>query len=143
MFRKGNRWLAAGCIALILEAVAHTLGTLSPLPDDAQVQSAVGGMRAAALPMGLGMSPSLWDISRGLAFFMSIGLATLGALGLVVLAVAPTDRRLHRAITVVFFAASAMMMVVWWIYRIPPPLVSQMVVTALFAVALARGRSPQ
>lgn len=138
MFRKGNRWMAAGCIALLLEAVAHTLGTSAPLPDDPQVHSVVAAMKGLSSPMGLGMSPSVWDIHYGLAYFMTVGLVALGVLGLVVLRAAPADHRLHRTVVVVLFAANLVMLGLWWYYRIPPPLISQVIVSALFGMSLLR-----
>jgi hypothetical protein len=113
MFRVGNRWLAAGCLVLLLEAAAHTIGTLSPPPGDPQVQSLVAGMQALRTPMGFGMAPSVWDVTRGLAFFMTIALVALGVLGLTTLAAAPDHRRLHRAIAAVLLAANAAMLVLW------------------------------
>jgi hypothetical protein len=138
MFRKGNRWMAAACVALLLEAVAHTLGTLAPVPDDPAVQSVVTGMKGLVTPMGLGMAPSAWDVTRGLAYFMSIALVALGVLGLAVLDAAPDDRRLHRRVALVLLAANLAMLALWWHYQIPPPLISQVIVSALFGMSLLR-----
>lgn len=142
IFRKGNRLLSVACLGFLLEAVAHTLGAVSPLPDDPRVQSVVRAMRELRTPLGLGMEPSVWDISRGLTFTMTVALATMGAFGLALVSAAPGDRRVQRVAASILLAANVALLGIWWAYRIPPPLVFQAALTPLLLLAVFLSGSP-
>jgi hypothetical protein len=84
-FSPGRRWFAAANVAMIVVALLHTLGnTLSGPPPDATYPAVEAAMRGYVLPLGLGMTPSIWDILRSLTFTMSVSFAMMGALGLVI-----------------------------------------------------------
>jgi len=135
MFRKGTRLLTLASIILLLEAAAHTLGTIAPLPEDPDVRALVEAMHELRTPLGLGMEPSAWDISRGLAFTMTVTLAMMGVLGLAIPAAAPDNRRVYRTTAGVLLGANLCMLAIWWLYRVPPPLIFQAILTPLLLLA--------
>jgi hypothetical protein len=94
-------------------------------------------MRAYSIPLGIGMSPSMWDIFRGLVFTMSICLVAMGVLGLVVAASHEATPRLLSRMALVLALASAALTALYWVYRVPPPLITMAVVTILFVVSVA------
>ena len=87
LFAPGRRWFAAASIATIVVAALHTLGnTVGPAPTDAAYLDLDAAMRGYVVPLGLGMSPSVWRsaIHQSLVFTMSICLVGMGSLGLVI-----------------------------------------------------------
>jgi hypothetical protein len=85
--------------------------------------------------MGMGMSPSVWEIYRGLVFTMSLCLVAMGALGLAVAGSRDATTRLLSRLALVFAISSAALTILYWVYQIPPPLISMAIVTVLFAIA--------
>jgi hypothetical protein len=142
IFRRGNRLLTLASLILLLEAAGHTMGTLSPLPDEPDVQELAHAMRELRTPLGLGMEPSAWDINRGLALTMSVTLLLMAVAGLAVPAAAPDNRRVYRVIAGILCGANLAMLAIWWFYRVPPPLMFQAILTPLL-VAAAFGPAPQ
>lgn len=137
IFRRGNRLLSVASLVLLLEAVAHTMGVVSPLPDDPEVQSVVQAMKGLRIPMGLGMAPSLWGISRGLMFTMTVALVTMGLFGLGATLAAPGERRVHRTAAWILFVANVAMLGIWWTYQVLPPFLFQAAVTVILLLAVA------
>ena len=139
MFRRGYRLLAAASIVLLLEAAAHTVGTLSPLPDEPAIQELARMMRETTSPLGLGMEPSAWDVQRGLARTMTVLLALMGIMGLALPAAAPDDRRVYRRTAGLLCVANLALLALWWSLRIPPPLLFQLVAAPLLVLAWWKG----
>jgi len=84
--------------------------------------------------MGMGMTPSVWEIYRGVVFTMSICLVAMGALGLAVAASHDATPRLLSRLALVFAISCTALTVLFWFYQIPPALISMAVVTVLFAM---------
>lgn len=135
LMRKGNRLLAIASVILLVEAVAHTVGVLSPLPDDPAVQALARAMRELRTPLGLGMEPSAWDINRGLGLTMTVTLVLMGVMGLAIPAAAPGNRRVYRLTAGVLCGANLAMLAIWWVYQVSPPLMFQAVLTPLLLLA--------
>ena len=76
-------------------------------------------MRAAHLPLGMGMAPSLWDILRDLAFTMSVTFFALAALNAVIVWHRDTTPALLRSVTVVNLVWVAGFIGVCWLYAVP------------------------
>jgi hypothetical protein len=127
-----------GTVLLGLTGVAHTLGQLGS--DPPALVPALTAMRGSSLPMGLGMAPSIFDIFRDLAFTMSITFFALTAMNLLL--------GLHRDVSTRLRRAGAGLNLIWigsfialnWTYRVPPPLISAIVVWPVFLVAYVRSR---
>jgi ribose/xylose/arabinose/galactoside ABC-type transport system permease subunit len=129
--------LTWACLATIAVAGLHTIGnTLPSEPPDAAYHSVTGAMRGYTIPLGMGMAPSLWDVYRALVFTMSICFVAMGALGLVVAGSPDATPRILTRTAWTLTLSSIALLILYWYYRIPPPLISMIVVTALFAVAI-------
>lgn len=136
LFARGRRLFTWSCIATIVVAALHTIGnTVGTPPGDAAFVSLESAMRGYRIPMGMGMSPSVWEIYRGLVFTMSLCLVAMGALGLAVAGSRDATTRLLSRLALVFAISSAALTILYWVYQIPPPLISMAIVTVLFAIA--------
>jgi hypothetical protein len=142
MFTRGRRLFATACIATIVVAILHTIGnTLGDAPPDPTYTALDAAMRGYRLPLGMGMSPSVYDIYRTLVFTMSICVAAMGALGLVVAASRDATTTLIAQVATVEALACGALTILCAIYQVPPPLISFTVVTLLFAGALIVARN--
>ncbi len=140
IFAPGRRWFAAGSIATIVVAALHTLGnTLGPAPTDAAYLALDAAMRGYVVPLGLGMSPSVWTIYQSLVFTMSICLLGMGILGLVIGASDASPRLISR-VALVLAVSSAALTALYAVCQVTPALVSMAVVTVLFAIATLGSR---
>ncbi|HEY7192938.1 MAG TPA: hypothetical protein VH439_04280 [Gemmatimonadales bacterium] len=137
LFARGRRMFTSACMATLVVAALHTIGNTISGPPDPGYASVEAAMRAYSIPLGIGMSPSMWDIFRGLVFTMSICLVAMGVLGLVVAASREATPRLLSRMAVVLALASAALTAVYWVYRVPPPLITMAIVTLLFVVSVA------
>ena len=127
-----------GTVLLALTGVAHTAGQFTP--DEPELAAALAAMRAAHLPMGMGMAPSLFDIFRDLAFTMSIAFFALAAFNVLIARHRDTTPALLRAATVLNLVWLAAFIALCWFYAVPPPLISGALVWPFFLVALLRNR---
>jgi hypothetical protein len=137
IFPPGRRWFVAASWATVLVSLLHTLGnTLPPPPTDAAYVTLESTMRGYRIPLGLGMVPSMWDISHSLVFTMSICLAAMGVLGILLGTSRDATHLLLRPAAVVLTLASAALTALFFRYQITPALVSMAVVTILFGFAI-------
>jgi len=127
-----------GTVLLALTGVAHTAGQFTP--DEPELGAALAAMRAAHLPIGMGMAPSLFDIFRDLAFTMTVTFFALAALNVVIVRHRDTTPALLRSVTVLNLVWLAGFIGVCWFYAVPPPLISGVVIWPFFLVALLRNR---
>ena len=102
--------------------------------------AALAAMRAAHLPMGMGMAPSLFDIFRDLAFTMSVTFFALAALNVVIVRHRDTTPALLRSVTVLNLVWLTGFIAVCWLYAVPPPLISGVAIWPFFLLALLRNR---
>src|SRR5262245_36378176 len=135
LFAPGRRWFAAGSLTMIVVAALHTIGNTAGPPPDAALQSVESAMHGYTVPLGMGMSPSVWDIYRCLVFTMSICLVGLGALGIALGSSSQVPAAVLARVASLLTVVSAALAVLSFVYRIPPPLISFVVTTVLFAVA--------
>jgi len=136
LFARGRRSFTWSCIATIVVAALHTIGnTVSTPPGDAAYVALESAMRGYRVPLGMGMTPSVWEIYRGLVFTMTICLVAMGALGLAVAGSRDATPQLLSRAALVLAIFSAALTVLYWVYQIPPPLISMAIVTVLFAMA--------
>jgi preprotein translocase subunit SecY len=141
MFARGRRMFSSASIVMMLVAGLHTVGNLSTASIDAGQAAVQQAMRGYTLPLGFGMTPSIWQIFRLLVFIMSITVLALGALGLVLAADREVTGRTLRRVAWFSAAASAALAVICYLYQVPPPLISFVVTTILYAVAAAITRT--
>ena len=135
---SGRGWFVAGTALLALAAALHTVGQFTP--DEPEIAAGLAAMRTSRLPMGMGMAPSLMDIFRDLAFTMTVTFFALAAMNAVVLWHRDTTPALLRAIAALNVVWLAAFVVICWVYRVPPPLISGLVIWPFFLVAWLRIR---
>lgn len=137
-----RRTLSVASMVLMLVGVLHTVGNLFP---PAELQAVVAPLRermqAAIVPLGLGSTPSMWDIHRSLVFTMSIGLLTMGGLGLVVAIDPDAPARLRRRVAAMTTLATAALTVLYGIHGVAPPLMMLAAATLSFGYAWIRQSS--
>jgi len=134
MWTKGRRVFTVASVFLLLVAAAHTSGMFST-PTDPALRTVEAAMRGYRMDLGLGMTPSLWDVSQALGFTMSILLVALGVQNFVTVQLAGHVRGLVRRLSLVNVVFMGALAALYWAYRIPPPLVSFGLVLLLFVGA--------
>ena len=85
-------------------------------------------MRSYRIPLGLHMSPSLYDIYRLLVFTMSITFLALGAIGLLLAASRDIPDRLLRRVAWLYAVWVTAFLVLSVAQQIPPPLISSVLI---------------
>lgn len=137
IFRPGCRLFAIGSILMLLTAAAHTAGQFAPAPNDAALNSVLSAMQGYKLDMGMGMKPSIEEVYYSLAFTMSILLLFLGVQNLVSIYLAGDSAKLMRSLTAINLLCVVAQVILNWHYRIPPPLISFVLISLVFALSLA------
>ena len=140
LFSPSRRLFSIASIATIVVAILHTIGNTASSDDDSALLAVLAAMRGHHVPLGIGMSPSIWDIYRGLVFTMSVCLLAIGVLGLVLAADPDSTPRLLSRSALVLAVASAALTIIYAVYQIPPSLISMAIVTALYAGAVKSTR---
>jgi len=101
----------------------------------------VESMKAYRFELGFGMNPSLFDVQISLALTMTIFLVFLGVLNLVV---AGREDWIDAGMLRFFAAANAVCMwvlaLLYLVYRIPPPLISFVVLGVLYTLSIRTTR---
>jgi hypothetical protein len=136
--RQRHRLFVSANIALLIVAGLHTLGTFSGSAPDVHGQAVEAAMRGYAVPVGLGMLPSMWDILLGLGLTMTVTLAGIAALNLAVLRYADAAPGLIRRLSAVNAIVQTVLVVMYAVLRIAPPLVTLAVVDVMFILAWMR-----
>ncbi|HXV77858.1 MAG TPA: hypothetical protein VD788_16225 [Candidatus Polarisedimenticolaceae bacterium] len=140
MLRKGRRLFTVASVLVLVVASAHTLGMLSE-PREAADVAIVESMQAHRFELGLGMSPSVFDIQMSLGLTMTVFLVFVGVGNLVI-----AGRDPWIAAGVLRFAAVLnatcmwVLVLLYWFYRIPPPLISFALLGLLFSFAVRTTR---
>jgi hypothetical protein len=135
MFRRGRRLFSVASILLILTAVAHTLGQFQPGPQTPEFANLKSTMEAYTFDLGMGMKPSVNAILDSLSFTMSITLFLLGWQNLLVAMVDESGKMIRRFALVNIIGVGALI-ALYWYYRIPPPLISFVIVEIVFLLAV-------
>lgn len=135
MFRPGRRLFSTASILLILTAVAHTIGNFQPPPQTPEYANLESTMRAYQIDLGLGMKPSILSIFESLSLTMSVTLILLGAQNLLV-ARADESGKMIRRFAWVNIIGIGILIALYWHYRIPPPLISFILVEIVFLLAV-------
>ena len=137
--RAGSRLTAAAGALMLLAATAHTIGHV-PLLAGADRTGSVGAMSADRAPLGFGMTPSMLDVHLALVLTMSVTFVALGVIT-VLIALSDAGTRLRRRVLWVDTISMGALIVVYAYYRIPPPLMSTILITALLVAAQFRARA--
>jgi hypothetical protein len=133
--KRQRRLLMVSAVLMLLCAAVHTVGNMAPKTDPAEVEL-FRTMAAFHYPMGFGMNPSMEDAFFTLVLVMTVTFVALGVLNLA-LAVEPdiTPRFLRRVIVINAIWVAAFTALSFF-YRIPPPLISGIVIEIPLLIAL-------
>ena len=134
MFRSGRRLFSIASILLILTAVAHTLGHFSPESTTPEFTNLKSTMQAYQIDM-MGMKPSAHGILQSLSLTLTIMLLMLGLQNLLVAMVDESGKMIRRFALVNIIGVAALV-ALYWYYRIPPPLVSFVIVEIVLLLAV-------
>lgn len=140
MWRPGRRLFAVAAVLMILTAAAHTVGNVMEGPVDPAEQRLTAAMESFRLDLGMGMRPSVKDIYTSLSFTMSITLAALGLINLVLAGSASVPDAVLRSVGWVNLIWVGVFLVLNWVCRIPPPLISAVLIEVAVVGALWTGR---
>ena len=135
MFRRGRRLFSIASILLILTAVAHTLGHFQPEPRTPEFTNLKSTMQAYQIDLGMEMKPSILGIFESLSLTMSITVLLLGLQNLLVAMVDESGKMIRRFALLNIFGVGALA-AIYWTYRIPPPLISFVIVEIVFLLAI-------
>lgn len=135
IFRKGSRLFSSASIGLILVALLHQFGHVSPPPADPARDQAIEAMQTYRLSLPLGMRPSLRNVLQALSLTMTITFIALGVLNLLLAAGDREDGRMVRRFSLASTLYVAALVAVFAWHRISPPLVLMSVVGAMFLLA--------
>ncbi len=136
--RPGRGWFLTATILLGVTGILHTIGQFGG--EEPELAGVLDAMRQTALPMGFGMSPSIYAIFRDLAFTMSVTFFALTAMNLVFVFAADATTRLRRigaAINLVWLGVF-IALELWC--RVPPPLICAVVVWPVFLIAFVKSK---
>jgi hypothetical protein len=119
--------LSISAVLMLLTAVMHTIGNLTPNTDPSVVELQ-NRMRSQHFALGLDMNPSMFDAFMLLVLIMTVTFVAFGVLNLVLASARDFPARLLRRaiwINVIWVAAYIALS---WFYRVPPPLISGVVI---------------
>jgi hypothetical protein len=136
IWKPGRRLFSTAAVLMILTATAHTAGFLSRGPGSPEEESVISAMRGLHFPSGMGMSPSLNDVYWDLVFTMSVTFAALGLINLVVAASAEIPDRVLLRVSWVNALWIGAFLAMSWAYRIPPPLISAVLIEAVVVASI-------
>jgi len=135
MWRRGRRLFSVAGILVILTAAAHTAGHFSPSSGPAE-DAVFAAMNAHLVPLGLGMTPSLLDIFKGLSLTMAITLAAIGAINLLIAASPEVGDRVIGRLVWVNLTWNAGFGLLMWHYQLMPPLICAGIIEAVLVASL-------
>jgi hypothetical protein len=129
------------CILILLTAVAHTIGNLAAKSSGPAEEQVMTQMKESHQDMGMGMSPSIYDILRTLTFTMSITFFALGGIGLMLTGSKSVSSDVITRITWFYLIWNGAFTILSYGYKIPPPLISGVLIElALIAAVIPSGK---
>ena len=141
IWKPGRRIFSSAAILMLLLAAAHTAGNLAGGPLEPREEKLFADMAALRTPLGMGMSPSMKDIYFYLGWTASITVGALGLINLSLAAISETPDRVLRCVSWVNAVWVGAFLILSWVYRIPPPLISLVVIETVVVASLLK-RSP-
>ena len=136
MWRPGRRMFTVSCILLLLAAAAHNMGFLLLKANGPEDEKVLDAMKGFHNQMGMGMSPSFFDLFLALAFTMTVLMVGLGVVGLVLAASKSVSTEVIRTMTWIYLVWMAAFIAVGYYYQVPPPVISGGVVELALIASL-------
>jgi hypothetical protein len=130
--------LSVSAIVMLLVAILHTIGNLQP-PGDPSLGALFDAMRAFRYNLGMGMNPSMSDVHMLLVLTMTVAFTGLGLLNLALAATRDLPSRLLRRVVLINALWVGAWIVMCWFYRVPPPLISGIIIELPLIGALLVG----
>jgi hypothetical protein len=124
------------CFLILLMAAAHNTGFLMAKSSGPEEDKVLAAMKDFHNDMGMGMSPSNYDLFLALAFSMTVLMVGLGVTGLVVSASRSVSSEVIRTLSWIYLAWVAVFTIIGYYYRVPPPVISGVVVGLALLVGL-------
>lgn len=138
--RRGPRRLFISAnILLLIVAGLHTWGSLSQPTDPADLEL-ISAMKSRIVPVGLGWTPSTFDIFRTLALTMTISLVGMVVVNLGLLPLARSLPGLLHRLSLLNAVVLAAIVVLSFVYRIAPPFLTLGIVDVLFLIVWLSAR---
>jgi hypothetical protein len=134
-----RRLLQISAILMLLSAVLHTVGNLSP-PTDPVLIKLEAAMNGYTFDTGLSMHPSMRDFHMALALGMTITFAALGILNLVLASPAIPGTLLRRIVRINAAWVAAFIALCLY-YKVAPPLILGIVIEIPLVAAMFKGAS--
>jgi hypothetical protein len=119
--------LSVSAILMLLGAILHTIGNLQP-PGDPSLSALFDTMRSFRYHLGNGMNPSMFDVHMLLVLTMTVTFTGVGLLNLAFAASRDVPNRLLRRVILINALWVGVWIVMCWFYRVPPPLISGLVI---------------
>ena len=129
---KAATWLRVLAGVMAFFTAGHTMGMLSPPPNEA-ARVVVETMQRAHFPI-MGFERSYWDFYRGMGFFLSVFLATIGVLAWQLGALSRRSPGDALPLTFTLEAVCVVTVLFSWTYFFTAP-----IVTSLLALVCATG----
>jgi hypothetical protein len=132
--------LSVSAVAMLLVATLHTVGNLQP-PGDPSLSALFATMRGFRYNLGMGMNPSMFDVHMLLVLTMTVTFVGLGVLNLMLARARDISDGLLRRIIWINFLWVGASIALSWFYRVPPPLISGIIIELPLIGALVAGNS--
>jgi hypothetical protein len=132
---SSRRLLSIAAVLMLLTALLHTIGNLTANGDPGVI-NVENIMRNFRFTFGMGMNPSMFDVFMALVLIMTVTFIALGVLNLALAAAREMPDRLLRRIIWINLLWVAAFTALCWFYRIPPPLISGIVIELPLIAAL-------
>jgi hypothetical protein len=139
MWQRGRRLFTTAACMMILMAAVHTAGNMAARPDNDAERRVFAEMSGYHVPLGMGMTPSVQDIYWTLAMTMSITFTALGGICLVLSSSRDVSDRVLQRVGWVNAVWVGAFLILSWMYRIPPPLISAVLIEVFVVAALVAG----
>ena len=136
MWRPGRRMFTVACFLILLMAAAHNTGFLMAWSSGPEDDKVLNAMKDFHNEMGMGMSPSTYDLFMALAFSMTVLMVGLGVTGLVLAASRSVSSEVIRTLTWIYLGWDAVFTIIGYYYRVPPPVISGVLVGLALITAL-------
>lgn len=139
IFSKGRRTLTIASIATLVVAAINTVRIfIPPHANDVALLALMKAARGYRLNLGLGMSPSIWDVQQALSVTTSLLLIAIAVFGLSFAGDRDAAPRTMSRIAVIATGTMAALTVAFAVFQVAPPLVSMAVLAILYLVASLR-----
>ncbi|HEV2688747.1 MAG TPA: hypothetical protein VGV35_09340 [Bryobacteraceae bacterium] len=135
IWKPGRRLFSTAAILMLLMAAAHSAGNIQG-PLEPPEQKLFSDMDSFRSPLGLGMTPSVKDFFFAMGWTVSLTFAALGSINLSLAAISETPDRVFRRVSWMNALWLGALLFVACVYRVPPPLISAVIIEVVVIASL-------